>query len=453
MQNIMTQEFDRKLFYRQIFKIGLPVVIQNLIQSLAALLDVFMIGQLGETQITAVSLGNQWIMLFFQLNNAILAVGSMFIAQYWGKRDIESIHRIMGIIFTSSLTFTAIFTAFSYGFTEQIMSLYSSDPAVIASGVTYIRIAVICSVFVCVESTLNTALTATENTVVPLITTMIALVMNLVLNFLLIFGNLGFPKLGVKGAAVATVISYSAATFFVSVCTFVKKYDICARIKNYFSFSARLFKKFYKMGFFIIMCEVSFSIGINIYNIAYKYTGTNAQAALQIVKNFQGISMVLAIGIGTAQSVMLGKLLGANKFDMAKTYFKKFIFLVPASAFILSIITVAASPLFLSLFNIEPSTYNDARNMLYLVIFILPLSSLTFSIVVGTLRSGGDTVPCFTTNLVGVWMFGIPMTFLGAYLFPDKVWLVFLFQCSEEIGKIMVCLPRAFKYKWLKNIT
>lgn len=449
----MREEFDRKLFYRQILTIGFPVVLQNLIQSLAAMLDVFMIGQLGEAQITAVSLGNQWAVLFFQLNNAILAVGSMLIAQYWGKRDNRSIHRIMGIIFTSSLTFALLFMALSYGFTEQIMSLYSSDAEVISTGATYIRIISVCGIFVCVETTLNTALTATENTVLPLITTMIALVMNFCLNFLLIFGNFGFPKLGALGAAVATVISYAAATVFVSVCTFVKKYDICAGIKSYFSFTAGLFGKFYKMGFFIIMCEVSFSIGINIYNIAYKYTGTNAQAALQIVKNFQDITMVLAVGIGTAQSVMLGKLLGADKFRLAKTYFKKFLFLVPAAAFLLGVLTVVASPLLLSLFNIEPSTYVDAKQMLYLVALIMPLKALTFSIVVGTLRSGGDTVPCFTTNLVGVWMVGIPLTFLGAYLFSDRVWLVFLFQCSEEIGKLLVCLPRVFKYKWLKNIT
>lgn len=449
----MQQEFDRRLFYSQIFKIGLPIVIQNIIQTLAAMLDVFMIGQLGEVQITAVSLGSRWLQLFFQLNNAIMAVGSMFIAQYWGKRDKAAIHRTMGIVFTSSIIFTLVFSVCSYGFTHQIMSLYSADGEVIAHGISYIRIVLIVAVFVSVETILNTALTATENTVIPLITTIVALVLNFVLNYLLILGKFGFPMLGSDGAAIATVISYAVAAVTVTVITVIKKYPIWGNVKSYFSFTAANFGRFYKLGFFVMMCEVSYSIGINIYNIAYKYTGTNAQAALHIVENFQSLTMVLAVGIGTAQSVMIGKLLGASEFKLAKTYFKKFMFLVPTAALVLAILTVIASPLLLSVFKIEPTTYDDARKMLYLVAIIMPLKALSFSIVVGTLRSGGDTLPCFTTNLVGVWMVGIPCTFLGAYLFPDKIWLVFLFQSFEEIGKLTVCLPRVLTYRWLKNIT
>lgn len=449
----MPTKIDNKLFLKQLLTLGAPVILQNFIQAMVNMLDVFMIGQLGEAEITAVSMGTSWINLIFFLFNGITATGGVFIAQYWGKKDVKSIHSYIGLMAVLNITGAVIYAVITACFPEQIIRLFSEDANVITLGGGYVRIMSIYCVLLALVNICAVALSNTERTVLPMIGTVIALCVNLVLNYVLIFGHLGFPELGVEGAAIATVISIAVQLVFLYGVTWIKKYPICASIKDYFGLSKEQWKKYFHYGAFLILCEVIFGIGNNIYNIGYKYTGTNGQAALQIMNTFQQLSFILAMGIGTAAGIMLGKQLGANNLELVKAYSRRFLVLTPLAATALGVIVYICSPLLLSIFNINDQTMEYARNLMVILALSLPLKAINFAIVAGILRSGGDSKYCFLSNFVGNWLVGIPMVFIGAVVLKLPIHWVYLLVCTGEIGKLIVGLPRTLSYKWVKNIT
>ena len=326
---------DNRAFFKQILILGAPVALQNLFQALVNMLDVFMIGQLGAAEITAVAMGSGWIGLLFYLFNGITATGGVFIAQYWGKKDINEIHHYMGLMFILNLSFAIIFAIFTANFSDTIMLLYSKDPEVIALGSLYMKIMSISCVLIGLINVCSISLISTERTFITMLGTIISLSTNLILNYILIFGNFGAPKLGIKGAAIATIAALTTQMFFLYGISFIKRFPICAPIKDYFRFTLSDVKKYFHYGAFLILCEIVFAIGNNIYNIGYKYTGTAAQAALQIVNTFQGLAMILSQGIGTAAGIMLGKLLGENKLETVKIYSRRFMVIIPAVALVL----------------------------------------------------------------------------------------------------------------------
>lgn len=446
-------KIDNRQFYTQLLAIGAPVILQNFIQAMVSLLDVFMIGQLGEAEITAVSMGNSWINLLFFLFNGITAAGGVFVAQYWGKKDLKSIHNYIGLMVVLNVTASVLFAAFSALCSDWIITLYSADPQVIELGSSYIRIMSVYCVLLAFVNVCAVALSNTEQTVLPMQGSILSLTVNLVLNYLLIFGHFGLPKLGVKGAAIATVIALFVQMLFLYSRTFYKKYPICASWKDYFSLSKEQWKKYFSYGAFLIVCEVIFAVGQNVYNIGYKYTGTSGQAALQIMNNFQQLSLILAMGLGTASAIMLGKLLGENKLDLVKAYSRRFLVLIPAVATVLGIIVFFCSPLLLSIFKVDATTMEYAEKLMIMLVITIPLKTVNFVIVAGILRSGGDSKYCFLCNFVGNWVVGIPMVFLGAVALGLPIHWVYLMVTLGEVAKLGVGLPRTLSYKWVKNIT
>lgn len=444
---------DNRAFFKQILILGAPVALQNLFQALVNMLDVFMIGQLGAAEITAVAMGSGWIGLLFYLFNGITATGGVFIAQYWGKKDINEIHHYMGLMFILNLSFAIIFAIFTANFSDTIMLLYSKDPEVIALGSLYMKIMSISCVLIGLINVCSISLISTERTFITMLGTIISLSTNLILNYILIFGNFGAPKLGIKGAAIATITALTTQMFFLYGISFIKRFPICAPIKEYFRFTLSDVKKYFHYGAFLILCEIVFAIGNNIYNIGYKYTGTAAQAALQIVNTFQGLAMILSQGIGTAAGIMLGKLLGENKLETVKIYSRRFMVIIPAVALVLSIIIALSSPLLLQMFNVGEVSIDYARKMMIIFAITMPLRAENFAIVAGILRSGGDSLYCFLANFVGNWLVGIPMVFLGAVALQLPIYWVYLMVAADEIGKMVVGMPRALSYKWVKNLT
>lgn len=446
-------EIDNRIFYKQILTIGAPVMLQNLIQALVNMLDVFMIGQLGEAEITAVGMGAGWISLLFFLFNGICAAGGVFIVQYWGKQDLKSIHSYMGLMFVLNTFCAVLFTVFTWYCPELIMSLYSKDPDVIALGCTYLKIISVNCLLNALIRVAVVALSSTEQTVVPMVSTILSLGVNLVLNYVFIFGHFGIPAMGVAGAAVATVIALLIQTVYLFSYSWYKKYPICAPLKEYFQIPKENIQKYFRHGSFLILCEIVFAIGNNIYNIGYKYTGTNAQAALQIINTLQQLAMIAALGIGTAAGIMLGKLMGENKLELVKIYSRRFMILVPVVAGIFGIIVALGAPYFLHLFHLGDEALGYTQKMLFILALTLPFRAENNVIVAGILRSGGDSWYCFLANFVGNWCVGIPMVFFGTLVLHLPIHWLYLLVATDELGKLVIGLPRALSYKWIKNLT
>lgn len=298
--------------------IGLPVVMQNMVSSIVNTLDVFMLGQLGEVAITASAMGNQWFLLYLVLANGIASASAMFLSQFWGKRDFVHIHNYMGILLVGTTALALVFMAISITVPERVIRLYSMDEAVIWEGTGYIRILSICFLLYALNCTCATALRSVGETRVPMIASVVSLLCNTAGNCLLIFGLAGFPRMGIQGAAVSTVFARMVELSVSLGYILIRKPAVYGPVKEYIRVPKEMTARFFRYGSLVILGEVVYAVGNNLYNVAYKYTGTQAQASLQIIGTLQGIALLFCGGFGTAAAVMLGTLLGTGAFGKAK---------------------------------------------------------------------------------------------------------------------------------------
>lgn len=433
--------------------IGLPVVMQNMVSSLVNTLDVFMLGQLGEVAITASAMSNQWFLLYLILANGIAAASAMFISQFWGKKDHKHIHNYMGILFFGTTALALVFMAVSIVTPERVIRLYSLDEAVIAEGTRYIRIISISFLLYAINCTCATSLRSIGETRIPMLASVVSLLCNTAGNCLLIFGMAGFPRLGIQGAAISTVLArmVELAISLSYIC--IRKPAVYGPVKEYIKIPREMLKRFFKYGSLVILGELVYAIGNNLYHVAYKYTGTEAQASLQIIMTLQGIALLFCGGFGTAASVMLGTMLGTGKFKKARECSKVLtVFAVLAGA-AAGLLVAACSPVLLAFFHIGEEAKENVRIMIMIMALTIPLRTAVYMVICGILRSGGDNVYCFLGNLIGVWFIGLPAVFLTAVVLGLPVYVVYTMAALEEAGKLMICGPRALKGKWLKNLT
>lgn len=453
MEKKMAYQADIREFIKGIFLIGLPIMIQTLVNSLVNMVDVFMVGQLGEVSITASSLGNSWFFMYALLIGGITAAGSIFIAQYWGAKETAEIHKYMGIMFVGTGMLMLIFGLLSICGSGFVIRLYSKDPAVIDCGSRYIRIIGFSYFLFPITNVFVTALKSTENARIPMVGTLLSLFCNLTLNYILIFGHFGAPKLGVTGAAIATLIARIIEFLFIAGYVFIRRPAIAAGFKAYFSFSKIQIVEYIRYGFFIILGECIYAVGTAVYNVAYKYTGTESQAALQIVNSLSNLAMVTAIGIGQSAGVVVGKQLGKNEIDKSKRFCNLYLLFSGFFSLLMALMVVLVEPLFVECFQIGTQAKEYVMKMTWVLALTLPFKGINFTIVTGILRSGGDSNYCFLANFIGTWVVGIPLAFLGAALLHLPVYYVYLLIGADEVSKFIICLPRALHYRWAHNLS
>lgn len=443
---------ENKRFAKLLIGISVPVALQQLLMSSVNMLDIFMIGRIGENEITAVSLANQVFFLFTLLNFGVNSGASIFTAQYWGRNDVDSIHKMMGIGFLVGILGALPFVIGGLFFPNFIMNIYSQNPEVVEIGAGYLKIVVLSYVLTALTTTINFALRSIGETKIPMLITLVSLLCNGLFNGLLIFGLLGFPRLGVTGAAIATFISRTVEFLIISFLLYKLKFPIAAGIKKYFSFDIPFFKIFLKTAGFVIINEFVWALGSSFYNVGYKYAGTQAQCAIQIANNIRDMSMVISMGIGSAAAVILGNLIGANQKDTAWKYAVKLLKITFLFGIIVGIILFIIRPYIMLAFNVDKTVYNYTLGILAAVAAFIPFKCLNQLIVVGILRSGGDTTATLFIDTLPVWFIGVPMSFLGTKFLGLPIYFVAPLVYSEEIFKAIFGLFRVKKRKWLKNI-
>lgn len=443
---------ENKHFLHLAMKIAIPVTIQQLINSMLNILDIFMIGKLGIEQITGVGLANQIFFLFTIFVFGINSGASVFMSQYWGKNDVSGIHKTIGISLTLSMLTALVFAFCGFFFPKTILSIYSNDMNVINMGSKYLKIVVFSYIFSSVTTVFNFSLRCIGETRLPMNISIISLFINAGFNALLIFGLFGFPALGVAGAAIATLIARVVELFAIIFFSVKYKFPIITKIKNYFSFDTQRIKNYLKVGGFVIINEVLWAIGTSIYNVAYKFAGTNAQGAMQIATTICDLFFVISIGIGSAAAVSLGIFLGEKNFAKAELYEKKFFKLAAASGIVMSVLLAILIPFILSIFNISEEVYDYSYKILISISLLMTFKFTSHIIIVGVLRCGGDTKYSMLLDFFGVWILGIPAAFLGTAIFHLPIYIVAFFVYFEEFVKTIIGLRRIKTKKWIKNL-
>jgi putative MATE family efflux protein len=449
---MIKQFFSDRRFYTTMLKLAVPITIQQFVSSSTNLLDVLMIGQLGETAIAALGLSNQ---IFFLLAVFLFGVSSgsaIFTAQYWGKGDMVNLRKVMGIGLTLAISVGLFYTIIALVIPEKILGLYTEDQAVIKLGSQYLRIVGFGYIFTAITLTFMSVLRSTQNVRLPMTISIIALTTNIFLNYCLIFGNFGFPELGVRGAALGTLI---ARIFeFIMMIFFSYRFKTAAAAKlSELKYNFNFFKKVLRTSMPAAVNELFWSLGITTYYAVYARIGTDAVAAVNITSTIENMTFVIFIGAANACAIMIGNQIGADNEDQAFIYGLRFLVICILLSLFLGLVVLILRPFILSLYNIEQTSYDYAYKIQFIYALSMWIRVSNLILFIGILRSGGDTRYALLVEMASIWLIGVPSALLGGFVFHWPVYYVYALVLSEEIVKLIIVIPRFRSRKWIHNLT
>lgn len=436
-------------FYSSLVAIAIPISLQALLQNFVNMLDTIMIGRLGSVEIAAVGLGNQ---IFFILNMILFGItsgGGVFIAQFWGKKDICGIRKSLGLMTVIAIFTSVIFTILGLFIPHKMISLYSPDPQVIQVGGTYLRYVCLSYIPTAISFSITLALRSTERVKLPLVCTAISLSINLIANYLLIF----VAGLGVKGAAIATIIARFIELFILVIWSYSHKYEICGKLKEHLGYNKNFVFKYIKIALPVIINETFWGLGTSVYNAIFAHAGTNAFTAYSITGTISQLTWVFCMGFGNGIGVLIGKRIGEKKVDEARLYAKRSMWFMPLIGAAVGIFLLPLSKLLPIFFNVGPEIIKDATSILMILIFIYPFNSFCMNWIIGVCRAGGDTVFSAVAEIVVLWCVSIPLGYVAAFILNLPAPMIYLFFCSESVIKAIIGAIRVVSGKWLRDVT
>lgn len=443
---------DRE-FLINMLKIALPIIIQNLVTSSLNMADTIMIGKLGEVEIAAVGIANQYFFFFSMILIGLCGGCSVFISQYWGKRDFTNIKRMLGLGLVSVLLVSIVFMAAGFINPGKIILLFNKDSTVIDLGGKYLFIVLFSYIFTAITFIYSYSLRSIGNTVAPLIVNIAALLCNVFLNYILIFGKFGAPALGVEGAAIATLIARVVETIILVFLVYKDNGVFAASLTELKDLNTSFFKKSYKIIVPVLLNDVFWAMASLIYSVVYGRMGTGATAAVQISNTVSNMFMVVTFGMASASAIMIGNSIGEGREDQTIDYAKKFMGISLFVSIILALSLALASPIILDLFNVSNEVRSSTLIMLYIISLIFIVRFLGMVIIVGILRGAGDARSSLIIEGFTMWFVGVPLTIMGAFLFKLPVHLVYALAILEEVVKFILGLMRLKSRKWINNIT
>lgn len=449
----MNNSWKDKAFFKALLSIALPITIQNLIASSVNMLDTLMITSLGQGSLAAVGLANQ-VFFFYGVTVFGIATGSsVFISQFWGRKDTSNIKKVLGLSLTLGIVLGIIFTLASLFIPEYLMMIFSKDPEVIGLGVKYLKVVSVSYIITAVSFCFAVASRSVGQARLPVMASLVSFITNGIFNYLLIFGKLGFPRLGVKGAAYGTVIARVAELALILYFVYSNKGPLAGSIKELMDWNKKFVKKYFKTAYPVILNEALWSLGTVSYSIAYAKIGTEAAAAVQILTTVQNLFMVITRGMGNACTVMIGNKIGAGEEEVAIQYANKFLILSIGIGLVLGSGLFLATDLILKAFrNLTPELYLTSKKLLIVLAMFFTIKVYNGTLIVGVLRGGGDTRFSMLVEMGSVWLVGVPLAFLGALVFRFPVYYVTALVYMEEIVKAAISTPRVISKKWVTNV-
>lgn len=441
----------RTEFRAELLEIAVPVTLQCLLQSSFSVADQIMTGQLGSVNIAGIGLGGKFASIYSVLLAAVATAAGLMLAQYIGKKDAKGVGRSFYINLAVAVALAALFTALSVIFPAQLLGLYTDDAATVEKAAEYLRIYALSFLPMALSSIFSAYLRCVQAAKLPLYAGLFAGAANTVLNYLLIFGRAGFPALGAQGAAIASVL----AQMLGCALTLILFFRLRTQRGWELPFELRLDRKQAKQYLVILMplliCEFMWSLGENVYAGIYGHVGTAAFAAMTLTNPLQALVMGALSGVSQAAGVMVGKRLGAG--DRARAYgdAKRLMYVGLAFSLLLSAAVIALRRSYVLLFNVEESVRLMAAQILpvYALIALVKVQNM---ILGGVLRSGGRTGYVLAIDLVGTWVFGVPLGLAAAFALHLPIAEVYFMLSLEECVRLLLSLVTFRRGKWMQRL-
>lgn len=442
-----------KRFYRLLFSIALPIAVQNLITFMVSMVDTLMVGALGEIQLSAVSIANN---LFFVLTILMfgLAGGSnIMISQYWGKGNVKTIHKILAIMYRVCLLITGIFIFIALFLPKYFMEIFSTDKSVIDFGASYLRIVCIGYLFYSITNCTIMMLRSVKTVSISIIVYTASLVVNSILNWIFIFGNLGAPELGIRGAAIATVCARITEFSIVLVFMFIYERKIGLKIEHLLKLDKEILKDYVGLCTPVLCNELLWAIGASMISVIVGRMGTEVVAANSINGVAHQFVTVFIFGMSNATAVIIGNTIGEGKKEKAKEYAYSIGIFSIVMGCISGLMILLIKPFVVNFYNVSYSTKLIAMEIMTVTSGIIVFQSLASNFMMGVLRGGGDAKFVLINDLIFMWLVAIPGGFFVAFVLELPVALVFLVIKCDEILKSLTSIYRVISGKWVNDVT
>lgn len=447
------QNAEEISLYRRVFILAAPIALQNIITYTVGLADNIMVGSLGDLALSGVYVANQLQSILQMLVLGLGAAMTILVTQYWGKRDVNSVKTIIGIGLKFSVSAGLVLLAATLLFPMEILRLFTNEDAVLAEAMKYLRVIRFTYVFFCLTEVLIAAMRSLEKVQIGMYVSAISLVINVFFNWVFIFGNLGAPALGVKGAAVATLISRVAVLPIMIYYVRFGNDRIQLRLQEVLQSNALLVRDFFRFGFPVILGDIFWGINLAVQGAIVGRLGAEALASVSIANVVFSIIGVAMRGATGATSVIIGQTVGAGEYEKVKEYAKKLQLLFLGIGICSGAALYAVKDYVLLFYNISPEAAVMARQFMTVLAVTIIGTSYQASALTGIVRAGGSTHFVLINDLIFVWLVVIPSALLAAFVYKAPPWVVFACLKSDQILKCFVAVVKVNRFRWMKNLT
>ena len=450
----MTDNIRQESLAKSILRLAIPVSLQQLFTASLHLVDTAMVAQLGKVSTAAIGAAGRWFFLCNLFYFGFASGMAVLVSQYWGVKDEDKIRKSFGLGIINAAVIGLIFSLASQIIPKAMMHVFIKEPDVVAEGVRYMRFATLSFVPLAFSLIISYLLRSTERVILPLVTSFVSVAVNTVLNYVLIFGKLGFPAMGIQGAGVATAISSVLQAVLIIVVCIARKSIIATSIKNFIPRSKEFIAKYYRVSSPVLINEVLWALGFNAYCMVLGRQGSANYAAYTIFASVEQIAFTLFVGVCSSCAVLVGKRVGSGRMKEAYDVARKFMIGVPVGGLIVGVIFALSSGGLVNLLNvpdIETGIMTQRLMIIYggvMVMFLVP-----YIAIVGIFRAGGDTKIGLLYDLTCMWLVGVPAVYLAGMVFHWPFEVVFGTMYVESLVKTVLCVRHFKKKTWLIRLT
>ncbi len=439
-------------FYSKIFRLVLPIIVQNLLSAAVSSADVIMLNYVGQSSISAVSLASQYASVLFMVFYGLGTGVTMLSAQYYGKGDMRAIQVVEGIALRFSLAISLVFAGAAVLVPEAMMRIFTNDGELIAIGAGYLRFMSVSYLCWGITEVYLASLRSVGRVVISTAMNVLAFSLNILLNGVFIFGLFGAPKLGAMGVAIATSMSRLIELLACFIVSYLSK-DIKLDFRYLFVKNKILFNDFVRLSLPALGNDISWSVAFSMYSVIIGHLGTDAVAANSFVIVVRNFGTILCFGMASAGGILLGNIIGENKLEEARDGAKKLMKLTVITGAIGGLIILASMPLVLNYASLSQQAMHYLKYMLLINTYYVMGAAVNTTLIAGVFRAGGDSRFGFICDTIDMWCYAVPLGFIAAFVLRLPVMWVYFLLCTDEFVKWPWVIGHYKSGKWLNNIT
>ena len=438
-------------FWKKLTPLVFPIAFQQLMSALVSTSDTLMLGMVDQASLSAASLATQISFVVSLFMFGLTGAGSLLAAQYWGKGSRDDVEQVFAIMLRPMTLVGGVFTLAAFFIPGLLMRIFTPDPVLIGLGSGYLRAVALSYVLMCITQSYLCIMRNSGRATTATAISSTGVVLNIILNGILIFGLLGFPKLGAVGAALATTITRVVELVWVLAET--ARPDRIKLRRRYLFGKCALTGDYWKHGTILVANNVIWGVGITMGSVILGRLGSDAVAANSIAMTMKNLVNCFCMGLASGGAILVGNELGADQLDTAKRYGGKVVRLALISGTITAVFLISMTPLILRVAELSPQSQEYLRWMIVVCAINLIGMSNNSAIISGIFPAGGDTRFGFICDVITLWVIVVPLGFLGAFVWDLPIWVVYIFINMDEWVKMPAVFHHYRKYRWVRNLT